>query len=200
MQRFKMLIILMTLMIVPTLAQAKTWKVDPVHSSVSFKVRHLFSKVPGQFNDFSGTIHFDPKKPEAASVEAEVQAASIDTDNEKRDGHLKSADFFEVETYPTITFKSTEVKPGDDGIEVTGDFTMHGVTKPVTFEVEFLGAGPHPMMDGAMVAGFSATTTINRKDFGISWNKVLDAGGAMLGEDVEIQIDIEAIEDVEMTE
>lgn len=199
MKRVPMLVLILSLLTLPALAQARTWKVDPVHSSVSFKVRHLFSQVQGKFTDFSGTITYDPQNPGAASVEAQVQAASIDTDNDKRDGHLRSADFFEVETYPLITFKSTKVEEGEDGLQVTGDFTMHGVTKPVTLDVDFLGAGPHPMTD-ALVAGFSARGTVDRKEFGITWNKVLDAGGAMLGDEVEIMIEVEAGESVDAAE
>jgi polyisoprenoid-binding protein YceI len=194
MKRFIFSIALVTALAAPGLAVAQNWTIDTVHSNVTFKVRHLFTKVSGEFNDFAGTITFDPAQPEQAKVEAVIQVASIDTKNEKRDGHLKSGDFFAVDEFPEITFKTTKVTPDGDKLQVTGDLTMRGVTKPVILEVEFLGAGPHPMMDGGMVAGFTATTTINRKDFDISWNKVLDNGGALLGDEVEIALEVEAVQ------
>jgi polyisoprenoid-binding protein YceI len=181
------------LLTVPTVASASAWQIDPVHSSITFKIRHLFTKVQGAFTQVSGTIEFDPANPGAGSVEATIPVASIDTRNEKRDGHLKSPDFFDVEKYPNIVFKSTGVEETEEGLRVTGDFTMHGETHPVVMEVEFLGAGPHPMMKGAMVAGFSATTRIDRTQWGLEWNKVVEAGGALLGDEVEIRLDIEAI-------
>jgi polyisoprenoid-binding protein YceI len=169
-----------------TSAQAATWVIDNNHSTVGFKVRHIFTKVPGLFNKFSGTIDYDAAKPEAGSVKVEIDAASIDTRNDRRNNHLRSADFFDVEKYPTLAFQSTKVvKNGESDLSVEGNLTIHGVTKPVTLAVSILGAS-------ATTAGFEATTTINRKDFGILWNRTLDNGGLLLGEDVEIEITIEA--------
>jgi len=172
-------------------ATAETWEIDPVHSTVGFKVRHFFAKQAGEFNDFSGTIEFDPAKPEQTAVNATIQAASIDTDNENRDNHLRSADFFDVENHPTITFQSTSVeKKGEGEYAMTGDLTIHGVTKSVTVPVEFHGSGPDAW--GGTRAGFSAELTVDRKDYEITWNNVLDAGGTVLGDDVTIMLEIEA--------
>jgi polyisoprenoid-binding protein YceI len=175
----------------PGLALGATWNIDPTHSDVGFKVRHFFSKVNGEFTDFSGTISFDPEKPEAASVEVTIQTASIDTDNERRDGHLKSEDFFFAETHPEITFKSTRVTSTESGLRVEGLLTMRGIEKPVVLDAEFLGAGPDG--GGGTRAGFTATTEIDRKEWDINWNKALDQGGAVLGDEVAIILDIEAV-------
>jgi polyisoprenoid-binding protein YceI len=159
---------------------------------VGFKVRHFFSNVPGQFNTFEGKISFDPEQPEAGSVEVLIQASSVDTNNEKRDGHLQSQDFFWVEKHPELTFKSTKVEAKDDGsLHVTGMLGMRGVENEVVLEGEFLGAGPDGW--GGTRAGFTASTKVNRKDWGIEWNKALDQGGAVLGDEVTIQLDIEAV-------
>ena len=173
-------------------AAPQTWTIDPNHSQVGFSIRHFFSKVPGTFTKYSGTIVYDPEKPAASTVKAEIAAASINTNNEKRDGHLRSEDFFFAEKYPTITFESTKVTPvADKKLLVEGNLTMRGVTKPATLDVTFLGAGPS--MGGEQRAGFEATTKVNRKDFNILWNKTLDQGGTMLGDDVEIRIGIEGV-------
>ncbi|HLA79915.1 MAG TPA: YceI family protein [Vicinamibacteria bacterium] len=180
-----------TLIAQPVLA-ADTYSVDKTHSDLSFQIRHLVGKVRGSFGDFSGTINADATKPEASTVEFTIKAASIDTANEDRDKHLRSADFFEVEKFPEISFKSTKVKLlGKDRYEVTGDFSMHGVTKPLTLPVSFLGSGKDPW--GNERAGFETTTTLNRKDFGIVWNKTLDAGGLVLGDEVSVSITLEAL-------
>ncbi len=164
---------------------------DAVHSEVGFTVRHLFSKVPGRFTEYDGAIQFDEKNLPASSVEFTIQAKSITTGNERRDGHLRSPDFFDVEKLPTITFKSTKVSAlKGQKFTVMGDLTMKGVTRPVTLECEFLGAGDLGPM--GYKAGFDATTTINRKDFGIVWNKTLDQGSTVLGDDVAITIHVEA--------
>jgi polyisoprenoid-binding protein YceI len=169
---------------------ADTYSADKAHSEVSFRIRHLLSKVPGRFNDFSGTIVFDAAKPTNSSVEFTIKATSIDTGNENRDKHLRSADFFDVEKFPEITFKSTAVKEvAKNRFQVTGAFTLHGVTKTIILPVEFLGEAK---MGENSKAGFSAETTINRKDYGIVWNSPLENGGTVLGEDVEIAINIEA--------
>jgi polyisoprenoid-binding protein YceI len=176
-----------------SVASAADFTVDPAHTSVGFSIRHMVSKVNGTFKDFAGDFSFDPKNPAAAKVNFTVQTASVDTQNEKRDTHLKSADFFEVEKFPTMTFKSTRVVPaGKNKYKVTGNFTLHGVTLPETFVVEYGGEMKDPW--GNNRAGFSATTTIKRKDFGMVWNKTLDAGSVMLGDDVAISLQVEATE------
>jgi polyisoprenoid-binding protein YceI len=173
-------------------AAPSTWTIDPNHSQVGFSIRHFFSKVPGNFTKFSGAIVYDAEKPAASSVKAEIEASSINTNNEKRDNHLRSEDFFFVEKYPTITFESTKVtKVGEGKLLVEGNLTMRGVTKPTSLDVTFLGAGP--ALGGDQRAGFEASTKVNRKDFNILWNKALDHGGTMLGDDVEITIAIEGV-------
>ncbi len=194
MKRFIASLALVALVLAPGFARAEpvSWKIDPVHSSVTFKIRHLVSRVQGEFKDLNGTIAFDPADASAGSVAVTIAAASIDTKNDYRDKDLRSGNFFDVETYPEITFKSTGAETTPDGkLQVTGDLTMHGVTRPVVLDAEFLGSGPHPR--GGRVAGFAATTTLNRKDFGITWNKVLDAGGTLLGDDVQVEINLEAV-------
>jgi polyisoprenoid-binding protein YceI len=166
-------------------AAPATWTIDPNHSNVTFTIRHFFSKVNGSFTKFSGKIVYDPANVAASSAKAEIDAASIFTANERRDGHLKSADFFDVEKHPKVTFESTKITPAGDKVKIEGNLTMHGVTKPVTLEGAFLGAGPDK-------AGFEASGKVDRKDFGIVWNKVADQGGMMLGDDVTIRIDVEA--------
>jgi polyisoprenoid-binding protein YceI len=166
-------------------AAPSNWNVDPVHSEVAFEVSHFFTKVHGSFPAMQGKIVFDDKDAKNISVDASVNASSVDTNNERRDGHLKSADFFNVEKFPTISFKSTKVtKVGKTNTyKVEGDFTMLGVTKSVVFDAEFFGA------NGAK-AGFAAKGTINRKDFGMVWNKTLDNGSLMLGDEVTISINL----------
>lgn len=173
-------------------AAPATWSIDPSHSQVGFSIRHFFSKVPGTFSKFSGSVVYDPQKPENSSVKADIDPASIDTKNEKRDNHLRSEDFFDVVKFPTLTFVSTKVTAdGENKLKVDGNLTMHGVTKLVTLEVTFLGAGPS--RQGEQRSGFEATTSVNRKDFGILWNKTLDQGGTMLGDDVDIKINVEGV-------
>lgn len=171
-----------------------TYAIDPAHSSVTFRVRHLLTKVDGRFGEFTGTVTGDPKKPETASVAFTIKAASIDTRVEKRDAHLRSADFFDAEKYPEITFKSTRItSKGGDAYDVAGVLTMHGVSKEVVLPVSFLGEIKDPW--GKTRAGFSLALTLNRKDFGINWNKTLDQGGLMLGDDVDVTIDLEAVKE-----
>ena len=170
---------------------ADTYQFDKSHTTVGFQVRHIVTNVGGKFQDFSGTIKVDRVKPESSSVEFTIQAASINTNEPKRDEHLKSPDFFDVANQPTITFKSTSVKAtGKDTYEVTGNLTMRGVTKPVTLPVTFLGEGKDPW--GNEKIGFELATTLNRKDYGISWNKTLDQGGVLVGDEVKVQISVEA--------
>ena len=185
------LILTLTSLLVAGQVMAAEYDVDASHSSVGFKVRHLISKTPGEFKTYTGKFSFDEHKPEASSVEFVIKADSINTNDQKRDDHLKSADFFDVTKHPEITFKSTKVaKAGKNKFKVTGDFNMHGVTKPVTFDVEYTGTAKDPW--GNTKAGFSANTKINRKDWGIVWNKAMDNGGLVVGDDVEIALLIEA--------
>ena len=177
---------LLALLLLPAAASADavTWTVDPVHSDVAFKVRHFLTPVRGEFNDFDGVVVYDPENPAVSRVEVTVQAASIDTDNERRDGHLRSDDFFAAETHPTLTFKSKKVEQGADGLAVTGDLTIRGVTKEVTVPVEVLGV----MGDKA---GFATQFVLDRHDYGVSWNNVLDQGGTVLGDEVTIDLNFE---------
>lgn len=174
--------------------QTATWTVDQAHSVVGFSVRHMMvTKVSGQFERFSGTISFDPANVTAATVEVEIETASITTRSADRDAHLRSADFFDAETYPTITFKSTSVEPGKgERFHVHGDLTMHGVTKSVVLDTEFNGSGTSPF--GHTVAGFEASTKFNRSDFGLSWNAALETGGVMVSDEIRITLDIEAMQ------
>jgi polyisoprenoid-binding protein YceI len=171
---------------------AETFVVDKAHSEATFQVRHMMSKVSGKFNDFSGKINIDRAKPAASSVEFTIKAASVDTGNSDRDKHLQTADFFDVARCPELTFKSTSIAPTKkkDVYDVTGDLTMRCVTKHITIPVEFGGFGKDPW--GNERAGFSLTTTVNRKDYGINWNKALDNGGFLLSDDVTINVNLEA--------
>ena len=174
----------------PALA-ADTYQLDKSHTTVGFEVRHIFTMLGGKFQDFSGTIKVDRARPESSSVEFTIQVASIDTSEPKRDEHLKSPDFFDAANQPTITFKSTSVKvTGKDTYEVTGQLTMRGVTQTIALPVTFLGEGKDPW--GNEKAGFELQTTLNRKDYGIVWNKTLDQGGLLLGDEVRVQISVEA--------
>ena len=174
-------------------ASADTFTIDATHSSVGFSVRHMaISKVKGAFGEFEGTVDFDPMDTTKWSCDVVIQTASIDTHAERRDNHLRSPDFFNAEEFPTISFKSTKVIPkGKDKLEINGDFTMHGVTKPVTLEAEILGSMEDARGNKRM--GFSATTTINRMDYGVNWNKTLETGGLVVSHDVDITLEIEAI-------
>lgn len=168
---------------------AGTWVIDTVHSTVGFSVRHLMvSKVRGTFDEFSGAITI--AEDGTPSVEAEISVASINTKNEQRDGHIKSADFFDVEKYPTATFKSTAVRAKGSDYVLAGDFTLHGVTREVELNLEFNGVNPG--MGNGPVAGFEATTVINRKDFDISIEMPLEGGGAVVGDKITITLEIEA--------
>jgi polyisoprenoid-binding protein YceI len=171
-------------------AATEAFVFDKAHTVVGFRIRHWLTHVDGRFRDFDGHIWLDRAKPENSRVELTIPAASIDTSYENRDRHLRSADFFDVEKYPTITFKSSKVVPkGSDLYEVTGDFTLHGVTKTVTIPVRhtgFLNTGKEEK------AGFELTFPINRKDYGIAWNRTTDNGGVMLGDDVDINVQVEA--------
>jgi polyisoprenoid-binding protein YceI len=173
--------------------QAADFDIDVAHSNVGFRIRHLVSKTTGRFDKFSGTVSFDKDKPADLKANVVIQTASVNTDNEKRDTHLKSADFFNVEKFPTMTFKSTGAKKtADDKIQLTGDLTMLGVTKPVTLDVTVGGVMNDPW--GGTRSGFSATGKLNRKDFGMVYNMTMDKGGLMLGDDVELVIEVEGVQ------
>ena len=182
-------------LLVPSLSQAATWKSDPTHASVQFAVSHLMvSTVRGTFDTFDVTATIDENDVSRSSVEATIEVASVNTRNEKRDDHLKGADFFDVATHPTLTFKSKAVeKIQDNAYKVTGDLTLMGVTKEVVLEVT---GSPKAMKDpwGNSRVGGTATTTINRTDYGLKYNSVLDSGGVTIGEEVEITIDIELVQ------
>lgn len=170
-----------------------TWKIDPVHSDVSFSVRHMMvSKVRGQFRTFEGQI-VTAANPADSTVTATIDLSSIDTGDEARDGHLRSADIFNVETHPKMTFQSTSVTPSGDGFDVEGDLTLHGITKSVKLNLEPNGFGADAW--GGTRAGFSASTEISRKDFGIDFNMPLDGGGVVIGDKVHVSLEIEAILD-----
>jgi polyisoprenoid-binding protein YceI len=165
--------------------------IDPVHSTVGFKIRHLFGNVTGRFTDVSGTIKVDPDHPENASVDATIGIKSIDTANQMRDNDLRGSNFFDADKFPTMTFKSTKVAmQGKDAADVTGDLTLHGVTKPVTLHVAFLGKGPG--MKG-MTTGWEATGSLKRSDYGLTWSKTIE-GTQMVGDDVSIDLEISADE------
>lgn len=170
-----------------------TYSLDPAHTAVHFSVRHMMvSNVRGEFTKLSGTIKFDPEKPVNSSVEVTIDAASINTRVPDRDTHLKSADFLDVEKFPTLLFRSTKVEPQSGGGKVAGDLTIHGVTHQVVLDVE----GPTPEVKdpwGKQRIGFSATTKLSRKDFGLVWNAALESGGVLVGDEVKISIDVEAI-------
>ena len=179
------------LSLVVAAAHADTFIVDKGHSEAGFKVRHLLSKTPGRFNDFEGRIDLNTARPEDSVVEFKIRATSIDTDLEKRDEHLRSADFFDVQKYPEITFRSDKVKrTGKDRFDVTGTLAMRGVEKKITLPVSYLGIVRDPW--GNERAGFSTAITLNRKDFGMIWNKALDQGGFLLGDEVWVTLEIEA--------
>lgn len=171
-----------------------TWNIDPVHSNAEFKVRHMMiSNVKGEFKGLSGTLKLDNTDLTKSSVEVALDATTINTGDAQRDAHLKSPDFFDVEKFPTLTFKSNRVSKNKDGVlTVAGELTIHGVTRNVVFEVE----GPSaPTKDpwGNTRIGLSATTRINRKDFGLTWNASLEAGGILVGEEVAISLDVQFI-------
>ncbi len=169
---------------------AGTWQIDAAHSGVEFAVTHLMiSKVRGRFSDISGTVVTDGT-PEGSRIKVEIGAASINTHDDGRDTHLRSADFFDVEKYPKILFVSTAIKPKGDGeFRITGDVTIRGVTRPVEMDVTREGTGRDPW--GSDRAGFSATLRVDRRDFGLTWNQVLEAGGVMVSNDVKLTVDVE---------
>ena len=189
--------LLLLALVVATPLAAAEYQIDVSHSSVGFQVRHMaISKTNGVFDDYAGSFSFEPGKPETWSCEAVIQATSINTNNGKRDDHLRSEDFFNAAEFPTLTFKSTGVKMEDESEGVLkGDLTIHGITKPVELEFEILGTVTDPW--GNERAGFSAEVKINRQDFGLSYSNVLEAGGLVVGDDVKIFLEIEGIKNKE---
>jgi len=179
-----------------TKADLPVWTPDLVHSSVGFTVRHMVvSKVRGKFSRWTGTILMDEHDLTRTQVDVAIETASVDTGVEQRDNHLRSADFFDVEKFPAMTYKSTRVEKQKDGsLRLLGDLTLHGVTRPVALDVEYAGTQKDPW--GGMRAGFSARTTLDRKEFGLVWNQLLEAGGVAVGDKVEIDIEIEAVKQV----
>jgi len=176
----------------PAWAEVHTYQIDPDHTNVDFTVRHMFTNLNGRFDSFNGTFVLDPKTGAVTAAKGVVETASVDTRHEKRDGHLKSPDFFNVEKFPAMTFTGKVFKQVEGGTEITGDFTLLGVTKPLTLKAKFLGAGADPF--GNTRAGLTATGRINRKDFGMDFNKVLDSGGLLIGDEVDITLQVEAIQ------
>jgi polyisoprenoid-binding protein YceI len=182
----KSLAVLFLAALASPLTAADTWVVDKAHSQALFSVRHFVTKVGGRFTDLTGTIVADAEKPENSTVEFAIKAASINTDNENRDKHLRSADFFDTEKFPEITFKSSKVTPkGNNQFDVAGTLTMHGVAKQITLPVTYLGTSGGK-------AGFETAITLNRKDYGIVWNRAVDGGGFVLSDDVQVAVNIEA--------
>lgn len=178
----------------PLWATSTTYHIDPKHSDAQFAATHLMiSTVRGEFHGINGTVVYDDSDPSKSSVEATIDATTVDTREPDRDKHLKSADFFDVASHPTMTFKSTQVEVvGSGKLKVTGELTIRGVTKPAVLEVTV----PKPAIKdpwGMQRTGISATTKINRQDFGVAWNKRLDAGGVVVGDDVDITLDVEMI-------
>jgi len=169
-----------------------TWKLDPAHTAVEFVARHMLTKVRGRFTGFDGTIEI-AERPEDSKVEVEVDTATIQSNQEQRDTHLKSGDFLEVERFPKITFSSKELRlTGENTFLLVGDLTIKDVTREVTLDAEFLGWGPGPM--GGNVMSFSARTTINREDWDMTWNLVVETGGLLVSKKVDIEIDVEAVQ------
>lgn len=166
--------------------------VDPTHSSIGFQAKHMMiSKVKGHFDRFNSELDINPEDLSGGSIQFEVEIASINTNNEDRDNHLRSADFFDAEIHPTMKFAATDIKKvDDDEYKITGDLSIRGVTKPVTFDAEYNGKGTNPW--GVEVVAFEADGKINRKDFGLNWNSALETGGVLVSDDIKIHIEIEA--------
>lgn len=170
----------------------RTYTIDRAHSETEFQVRHLVTKVRGRFNDFEGTIQADEQNPSRSSVTVAIKAASVDTSQPERDAHLRSADFFSAEQFPTLTFASTAIAPlGADKYQVVGDLTIRGVARQIAVPVTFLGKATDPW--GNQRVGFEAEFTINRKDFGLTWNAALETGGFLVGDEVKISVSFQAI-------
>ena len=180
-------------MTAPAAASKTTWKLDPAHSHIEFSAKHMMiTTVKGRFADYEGTVTGDQQSPAGATVNVTIKAASIDTRTEQRDGHLRSADFLDVEKFPTITFRSTKIAGTKDKFTLTGDLTIRDVTKPLTLDVTFEGQGADPW--GGTRAGFSATGKIDRREFGLTWNQALEAGGVLVSNDIKLHIDAQLVQ------
>lgn len=176
----------------PIAPTTDTWKLDPSHTSVEFSAKHMmFTTVKGRFANVDGTITLGGDAPSAASVSVSMDAASIDTRNDQRDGHLKSPDFLDAEQYPAVTFTSTSIEGTTDRFRINGDLTIRGTTRPVTLDAAFEGEGVDPW--GGVRRGFSASTKIDRREFGLTWNQALEAGGLLVSNEIKIQIDAQII-------
>lgn len=174
-----------------------SWQIDQAHSHIQFAVRHMMiSTVRGEFEKFNGTIDFDPENPEQSQVSVRIDAASINTRQPDRDNHLRSADFFNVEEYPVLLFESKRIERlGDNRGRVVGDLTIRGVTREVVLDVEYAGMARSPW--GTTSAGFSATTTLDRKEWGLTWNQALETGGVLVGDKIKVNIEIELVKQEE---
>lgn len=189
----KRVIAAVLVMCVTNTSWAADYEIDPSHSSIGFKVKHLaISSVPGKFAEFKGTFSFDPANIESSKADAVITASSVDTGDKKRDDHLRGGDFFDTSKHPVISFKTTKVeKVSDTEFKAHGDLSIHGVTKPAVLDVTFGGAVKDPW--GKERAAFVATTRINRTDFGLTWSKVLETGGLVVGENVDITLEVEGV-------
>jgi len=182
----------LSIILLSAVAMAADYTIDPAHSAASFGVTHMMvSTVRGQFSNVTGTVRYDPKDLAASRVEATIDAGTINTQQAKRDAHLRSADFFDTEKFPRITFRSTKWWRENGNLKIAGDLTMHGTTKAVVLDVTGPGAETKGA-DGTMLIGATATTTISRRAFGLTWNKLMETGGAVVGDEISITLDIEA--------
>jgi len=174
-----------------TTPATRAFAIDKAHSEVTFQVRHLVTRVRGRFSDYDGTIEYDEADPTQSTVNVRIQAASIDTGDAQRDAHLRSADFFGADEHEAITFVSSRItRTGSDDFQVAGNLTIHGVTRPVVLEAEFLGKAKDPW--GNEKLGFEAQVTLNRKDYGLTWNAALETGGFLVGDEVKVSLSIQA--------
>lgn len=175
-----------------TATAVRTYAIDKSHSEAAFQVRHLVTRVRGRFTDFEGTVEFDEHSPERSTVSVTIQAASVDTGDATRDNHLRSGDFFDVEKFQTLSFRSTRLtKTGDNSFDVEGDLSIRGVTRPVTLPVTFLGKARDPW--GNERLGFEGELKIHRKDYGLTWNAALETGGFLVGDEVKIAVQVQAV-------
>ena len=189
----KMALVLFVAMLAVPRVGATTFEIDPVHSSVGFRVAHLvISKVSGKFAKYSGTVVYEKGSPKTWSAHATIDTTSVDTGNEQRDKHLRSADFLDVDKYPTIEFKSVRAENKGGKTKLIGDLTLHGVTKRIALDLTVNGTVKDPFGDGQRL-GAVGTAVINRKDYGLTWNKALETGGVMVGDEVELTLDIEGV-------
>jgi polyisoprenoid-binding protein YceI len=175
-----------------TVSRRETWSVDASHSSVGFVARHmLISKVHGTFKSFDGRLELDESDLTRSAIEVTIDATSVDTAEPKRDAHLRSADFFDVEKYPSLTFRSSQIEKRGDGFAVTGDLTIHGVTREVVLDVNLEGRGKDPW--GGERIAFTARTSVRREDFGLTWNQLLETGGVLVSSKIDIELDVQAV-------